>query len=63
MRDRFASWLVGLPITWWLAEHGLKSAHLQPLCIARAFGVPVRWHHLTGMVDINTVDPTGDKHA
>lgn len=54
--DSFASWLVGLPITWWLAEHGFMSARLLPLCIARAVEVPVRWEHLTGRVSINTAD-------
>jgi hypothetical protein len=60
MRDRFASWLIGLPITWWLAEHGFKSCHLLPLCIARAVGVPVRWRHLTGRAGIMDAEP-GDR--
>lgn len=54
--DCLASWLVGLRITRWLAWHGFKSCHLIPLCIARAIGVTVRWHHLTGRLDINDVD-------
>lgn len=57
--DRFASWLVGLPTTWWLAERGIMSARLLPLCIAGAMGVPVRWAHLMGRVSINTVADAG----
>ncbi len=60
MRDAFASWLVGLPITWLLAERGFKSAHLLPLCMARAVGVPVRWEHLMGRVSINSVSDAAD---
>lgn len=63
MRDRFASWIVGLRITRWLAWHGFMSCHLIPLCIARSIGVPVRWHHLTGRADINYADTTGDGRA
>ena len=63
MRDRFASWLVGLSITRWLAWHGFKSCHLIPLCLAHAFGVPVRWHHLTGKVNINDVYPADAEQA
>ena len=58
MRDRFANWIIGLPFTWWLAERGLKSAHLIPLCMARQVcGIPIRWHHLTGKVWITDVEP------
>jgi len=70
MRDAFASWLVGLPITWWLAERGFKAAHLIPLCIARQVaGVSIKWCHLTGRVgimDVYTVETerSGDRrHA
>lgn len=63
MRDRFASWLIGLPITWWLAEHGFKSCHLLPLCIGHAVGVPVRWHHLTGRADLMDVHYPGEAPA
>lgn len=47
MADRFASWLVGLSITRWLAWNGFMSGRLIPLCLARDFGVLVRWRHLT----------------
>lgn len=59
MRDRFASWLVGLRITRWLAWNGFMSCHLIPLCIARSIGVPVRWHHLTGRAGIMDAEPCG----
>ncbi len=59
MADRFASWLVGLPVVWWLAEHGFMSCRLIPLCIARSIGVPVRWAHLVGRESINTSDDAG----
>lgn len=55
LRDRFASWLCSRHIVWKLAEAGFMSARLTPLCIARCFGVPVRWAHLTGRASINTV--------
>lgn len=54
--DHFASWLVGLSITRWLAWHGFKPCHLIPLCLAHAFGIPVRWNHLTGRRSINDLD-------
>lgn len=57
MRDAFASWLVGLHLTWWLAERGFKSAHLLPLCIGNGVGLRVRWHHLTGRVGIMDAYP------
>lgn len=52
-KDRFASWLTALPITWWMAERGFMSARLIPLCIARnVAGLPIRWSHLIGRVGV-----------
>lgn len=59
MADRFASWLVGLSITWWLAERGFMPCRLIPLCIARSVGVPVCWAHLVGRESINTSHDAG----
>ncbi len=60
MRDHFASWLVGLRVTRWLAWRGFMSCHLIPLCLAHAFGVPVRWRHLTRKA---AVSYAGGRHA